>query len=76
MTLREDVISKIERTSDKELAELAHYIEIMQNPELPADYDPDNDPSVGFISGPTDWSERSEDILFQEFGIQDEAADK
>src|SRR5690349_21390651 len=66
MTLREDIIAKIERMSDTEITELAGYIEIMQNHDLPLDYDPDNDPTVGFISGPTDAAGRIKEIFAEQ----------
>jgi hypothetical protein len=34
--------------------------------ELPEDYDPDNDPTIGFISGPTDLASRAKEILHDE----------
>jgi hypothetical protein len=47
---------------------LARYVEIMNSDTLPDDYDEDNDPSVGFLSGPTDLASRAKEILRAEFG--------
>jgi hypothetical protein len=66
-SLREQLIARIDTLSETQLAELLRYIEVLQSPELPDDYDPDNDPTIGFISGPTDLAERTEDILNAEF---------
>jgi hypothetical protein len=62
MTLRDDLLAKIERMSDEEIAELAHYVETMQNDDLPLDYDPAKDPSIGFISGAVDSAMRVKEI--------------
>jgi hypothetical protein len=64
--LREQVASKLDELSDEQLAELLRYIEAMQSPGLPKDYDPDNDPVVGFLSGSTDLSSRAKQILRDE----------
>ncbi len=64
--LREKVDRKLDELNDEQLAELLRYIEIMESNLLPADYDEDNDPTIGFISGPTDLSARAKEILRDE----------
>lgn len=69
MTPREELIAKIEQMSDEQVESLLRYAKTLEIYQLPASYDPDNDPAVGFISGPTDLAERTEEILWSEFGI-------
>jgi|tagenome__1003787_1003787.scaffolds.fasta_scaffold14344628_1 hypothetical protein len=64
--VREQVEAKLDQLSDEELASVLHYVEAMQTTELPADYDEANDPSIGFLSGPTDHARRSRQILYDE----------
>ena len=64
--VREQVEAKLGQLSDEELATVLNYIETMQMTDLPADYDEANDPSIGFLSGPTDLARRSKQILRDE----------
>jgi hypothetical protein len=76
--LREQLKAKVDELSDDEAAavlryiqsmtpaDIAHYIEVMNSHELPEDYDFENDPSVGMLSGPTDLSENVKQILRDE----------
>ncbi len=68
-TIREKLINKIlNDLDDEQVGEVLRYTETLQSFKLPADYDEDNDPSVGFFTGPEDLAERSEEILREEFG--------
>jgi hypothetical protein len=49
---------------------LRRYIERMSSLDLPEDYDPDNDPLVGFFEGSPDLAESSSEILKAEFGLR------
>lgn len=61
--VREQLIAKLDELSDEQVAALLRYVEAMQTPSLPEDYDEATDPSVGFLSGPTDLSTRAKEIL-------------
>ena len=65
-TVRERLITKLDELSDEQVASLLSYAEAMQSTTLPDDYDEDNDPSIGFISGPTHLASRAKDILRDE----------
>jgi hypothetical protein len=64
--LREQVERKLDEFNDQQLAELLRYIEIMESNVLQDDYDEDKDPTIGFISGPTDLASRAKEILCDE----------
>ena len=59
LPLRKQIQGKLSELNDEQLAELLRYIEVMQSSVLPADYDEDNDPSVGFFSAAPDYASRS-----------------
>jgi len=84
MTPREQLIEKFDTLTDDQVNELLRYVNVLQSPDLPNDDDQDNDPAIGFlnedyaeandptigfISGATDISERTKDILWAEFGL-------
>jgi len=62
ISMREALIEKINAMTDEQVAALYGMVANMHQEERPP-YDPDNDPLVGFISGPTDLSERYKEIL-------------
>ena len=64
--LREKVNHKLDELNEEQLAELLRYIEIMESNILPYDYNEDNDPTIGFLSGPTDLASRAKEILRDE----------
>jgi hypothetical protein len=66
MTAREELSAKLDELTDEQIAAVLRYVEAMQSTSLPADYDEANDPSIGFLSGPTDLSERAREILRKE----------
>jgi hypothetical protein len=67
-TLREQLIAKLDELNEEQIRNTLLHVEalIRESDELPEDYDPDNDPTVGFISGPTDLSSRAKEILREE----------
>jgi uroporphyrinogen-III decarboxylase len=65
--IREKVITAIDHLNDEQLETVYSVIQSIQSVEEDQpDYDPDNDPAIGFITGPTDLSERVEEILQEE----------
>jgi hypothetical protein len=68
--LRQQVEAKLDELSEQELSAVLHYIEAMQSTSLPDDYDEANDPSVGFLSGPTDLARRAKEILRDEITMR------
>lgn len=65
-TIRERVIAELDTMSTEELEWMLDYIEAMKSNRLPEDYDPDNDPAVGFLSGSKDLASRAKQILRDE----------
>jgi hypothetical protein len=69
-TIREKLISMlINELSDEEVSAVLNYAETLHITESSGDDNAENDPLVGFISGPTDLAERTEEILWAEFGL-------
>ncbi len=69
---REELIAYLAKLSDQEVGKLLQFAQILHDEEvveLNPEYDPDNDPSVGFFSGPPDLAERAEEILMEGFGL-------
>lgn len=61
--VRERLNAKLDKMSDEEIAALLHYAEAMESITLPDDYNIENDPTVGMLSGPTDLARRAKEIL-------------
>lgn len=69
---REELIAYLAKLSDQEVGKLLKFAQSLHDEEildLSPDYDPDNDPSVGFFSGPPDLAEKAEEILWEGFGL-------
>jgi hypothetical protein len=64
--MRERLVSKLDELNEEQIASLLSYVEAMQETALPDSYDEDNDPSIGFISGPSDLATRAKQILRDE----------
>jgi hypothetical protein len=64
--IRERLVNKLDELNEEQIATLLSYVEAMQETTLPESYDEANDPSVGFISGPTDLATRAKQILRDE----------
>jgi hypothetical protein len=64
--MRERLVSKLDELNEEQIASLLSYIEAMQETSLPDSYDEDDDPSIGFISGPSDLATRAKQILRDE----------
>jgi hypothetical protein len=65
--IREQLIKAIEKLGDEQVNALYNIVQFMQprGEEAPP-YDPDKDLMIGMFSGPTDLSERAEEILQEE----------
>ncbi len=76
MTLREDLMAKIEGLDEEQLNDLLRYINLLlEEKERFAKYDPAKDPILtgeALFSGPTDLAERTEEILYGE-GVEHKA---
>ncbi|MEO8608760.1 MAG: hypothetical protein ABI690_12795 [Chloroflexota bacterium] len=68
LSIREQLINKLDELSERELEAVLHYAEIMQTMRLPDDYDENRDPSVGFFSAEPDFAQSTEEILAKGFG--------
>jgi hypothetical protein len=66
---RERLIRRLFDMTDEQIGALEAYAEALSMDELPQDYDPDNDPLVGFLNGPIDLSIKAKNILREEFGM-------
>jgi hypothetical protein len=64
--MRERLVSKLDELNEEQIASLLSYVEAMQETSLPDSYDEDDDPSIGFISGPSDLATRAKQILRDE----------
>ncbi len=67
-SIRETVIARLQELSDEQIAEVLEFIGNIQSQHIRIVPSEGDDPLVGFISGPTDFAERSQEILRAEFG--------
>lgn len=68
LPVRQAIIARLDELSEDQAAAVLRFIETVQSKYNVAEDDEINDPLVGFISGPTDLAERTEEILWAEFG--------
>ncbi len=69
---REELIAYLAKLSDQEVGKLLKFAQILHDKEAAAlnpEYDPGEDPLVGFLSGSPDLAERVEQILGEGFGL-------
>lgn len=59
MTIREQLLAELDGMTEDQLRDALEYIQIMKAMQLPAHYDPEHDPLVGFFKGSPDLAERS-----------------
>jgi len=64
--VRERLLNKLDELNDEQIGALLSYAEAIQDTFLPDDYDEADDPSIGFIYGPTDLATRAKQILREE----------
>lgn len=65
-TVREQLVSKLDKLSDEQVASVLSYVEAIQSALLSDDYDEADDPSIGFLHGPTDLAMQAKQILRDE----------
>lgn len=64
---RQELYTLLDDLSDEQIHLLVQFIKSIQRPpDRKRSYNPDTDPLVGFISGPTDVAEHVEEILYGE----------
>ena len=68
LPLRDQIIAYLEKLSDEQASKVLNFIQTIEEAEIEPDYD-EEDPAIGFFSGPPDLAERSEEILQREYGI-------
>lgn len=68
LPIREAVIARLRELSDEQVEEVLEFINEVQTQKITPTEPEEDDPMVGFISGPTDLAERSKEILRREFG--------
>jgi phage/plasmid-associated DNA primase len=74
LTKREQIINTVLNSlSDEQVDDLLNYLRDLAPL---THYREENDPSIGFISGPTDLAEKAEDILWAEFGVNKSQSDE
>ena len=65
--VRQKLIAKIDDLTNEQMESLLHYAESMQAGRFTDKADKGRNALVGFISGPVDAAERTEEILFATF---------
>lgn len=68
--VRQKLIAKIDDLTNEQLESLLNYAESMQRGIFTDKSGAGRNALVGFISGPTDAAERTEEILWAEFGVK------
>ena len=68
--VRQKLIAKMDDLSNEQLESLLNYAESMQVGSFTDKSDKGRNALVGFISGPVDAAERTEEILWAEFGMR------
>ena len=68
LPIREAVVARLQELSDAEVAEVLEYIEVVQSQRITIEASEDDDPAIGFFSGPPDFAAQSKEILRREFG--------
>jgi hypothetical protein len=70
MSVREQILAKIEKMNEEQLAELLRFINLLlAEEERTSAYDPENDPILtgeALFDGETDLAERNEELLYGE----------
>lgn len=70
MTVREQLIERLDQLSDEQLDALLNYTDTLLSHSAPSAYDPENDPIIGLFSGSPDLSRRSKEILRTELSTK------
>lgn len=64
--VRTELIERLDHMTTEQITTLLNYAEVMLSHGLAADYDPDHDPAVGFLSGSTNLAQQAKAILRDE----------
>ncbi|MCI0349050.1 MAG: hypothetical protein L0Z53_06455 [Acidobacteriales bacterium] len=69
-TVRESLVKRLDALTDAQVAALLQVVEAFEQTngqgEPLEEYDESKDPAIGFISGPTDFARRAEEILSED----------
>lgn len=65
-TTRERLIAELDELDDQQIESIWSYVEALRSATVADDYDPKNDPTIGFLSGSTDVARRTKQILRDE----------
>ncbi len=68
LPIREAVIARLQDLSDEQVEEVLEFINEVQSERIIATEPEEDDPAIGFFSGPSDFAARSKEILRREFG--------
>ncbi len=74
LPIRKKIEAELDALSDEQAAAVLEFIQTVKQEPSVTDGDED-DPLVGFISGPTDVAERTREILKAEFGVTNSEGD-
>jgi hypothetical protein len=68
MSIREELIEKLDMLTEEQIAALLSIVEAFDGAPSKAvnEINTSDDPAIGFITGPTDFARRAEEILSEE----------
>lgn len=73
LPIREKIVAELDKLSDEQAIVVLEFIQSVKEDEITdrtlAEDEDEDDPLVGFITGPTDMAERTKEILKAEFGL-------
>jgi hypothetical protein len=64
-SVRDEFVKKLDSLTDEQVAALLHMVEAFESPNAP-DNGETGDPAIGFVTGPTDFGRRAEEILYKD----------
>lgn len=64
-SVRDEFVKKLDSLTDEQVAALLHMVEAFEAP-IAAGNGETGDPAIGFVTGPTDFGRRAEEILYGE----------
>ncbi|MEO8606396.1 MAG: hypothetical protein ABI690_00820 [Chloroflexota bacterium] len=69
LPIRDQLLQELNALSDEQIITVLEFVHALKADSGSNVPDTENDPLVGFFSGPSDLAERSQEILRAEFGI-------
>jgi hypothetical protein len=66
LSMRDQLIRAVSILTEEEAAAILPVIQLLHPSEESTEYDPAQDPAIGFFEGPEDLSERVEEIIEEE----------